>query len=307
VYQWTGRPNSKQKYIVMCRANKEKAKALWRVYGITSDDAYAMIIGAHPDLPLHLEAELGYKQTIEHESNNPTTINDKPEVANVCGYYTYWINNLVPDFLRYFITSGIRLSPKYVEQEFSYWESENKATKAKRVILKPLDPTKMNPLNEMKLSSPVLALGNGYYPPVNDMHPESGKYHAYDGNIAPVIFDGKHDFYVLTSFIPGTEAQRIEHGAHVGHVADDYLNTLKAVHPGLFYWIYAVRKDAKMAKNFGTTAPSSSSTIASDSDSGIVRKRERGDGEDDEKEASSSNNGEPDTTDAALLKQKQRI
>jgi hypothetical protein len=288
VYQWAGRPNSNEKYVVMCRANKDKAESLWRAYGITSGEAYAMIIGVHPDLPLHLEADLGYKQTIEHESNNPATINDKPEVANVRGYYTYWISNLVPDFLRYFTTAGIRLSPEYVAQEFSYWESENRATKTKRVVLKPLDPTKMNPLNEMKLSSTVLALGNGYFAAVNDPHPEYGKYHAYDGNIAPILFDGKHDFYVLTSFMPATDEQRIAHGARFGQVSDDYLNKLKADNPGLFYWIYAVRKDAKMAKNFHA-APAAAATPSVDG-GGVKRERD----------------ADSDTT-AALLSQKQRI
>ena len=67
--------------------------------------------------------------------------------------------------------------------------------------------------------------------------------HAYDGPITE-LFEGKHDFYFLQSKPLTTE--EINAYAGTGKEADGFLTELKEkfrVH----YWIYAVRKDAKLA------------------------------------------------------------
>lgn len=244
LYQWTGRPNTSERYIVKVIGQSD----CWKNYGILDAEYYAMIVGANVDLPIHIQATLWEKPTITHDSNDPKTINNKPELINIRGYYIFG-GIVVPDFLRHFKTKGLRVSTEWVLNEFSYWESENKATKRRQINLKPVDETLANPVNANGLQDSVVALGNGYYPTDgSDATPECGKYHAFSGNIAS-LFEGQHDFYVLTSRILSFD-EKIKYAG--GVYADELIDQLRGPDKkGLFYWIYAVKKDARMAKDFG--------------------------------------------------------
>jgi hypothetical protein len=278
LYQWTGRPNTSERYIVKVIGVSD----CWKNYGILDPEYYALIVGANVDLPIHIQATLWEKATITHDSNDPKTINNKPELVNIRGYYIFG-GIVVPDFLRHFKTKGLRVSNDWVLSEFSYWESENKATKRRQINLKPLDETIANPVNANGLQDSVVALGNGYYPTDgSDASPECGKYHAFSGNIAS-LFEGQHDFYVLTSRVLSFD-EKIKYAG--GVYADELINQLRGPDKkGLFYWIYAVKKDARMAKSFGVTRPAVAVSAFVDSPSaGASKKRESPDAEGEDEE-----------------------
>jgi hypothetical protein len=223
-----------------------KGDDIWRNYGITTLDAYAMIVGANPELPVHIKAALWEQMTVNHEANRAELINNKPELENMRGYYFYG-GTLVPDFLRYFRTSGIHVSAEYVAKEFSNWETVVKKTGKSSYRLQPLDHTKANPINSNGILSAVLALGNGFIPKKDAPDAALGVNHAFEGDISP-LFEGGHEFYVLWSYVMTSE-ERTKYCGPNGAVADDFLNHLKEKE-GIYYWIYAVRKDAKMGKSF---------------------------------------------------------
>jgi hypothetical protein len=66
--------------------------------------------------------------------------------------------------------------------------------------------------------------------------------HGYAGQIS-TLFDGNHDFYVLTS--------RSNCPAQPGAVVDEWLQTCigeaEANHAPFYYWLFAVAKNAKQA------------------------------------------------------------
>jgi hypothetical protein len=253
VYQWMGRPHANERYVVQIKhavKNSPDADKFWRSYGITDMVPYALIVGANPRLPVHVNAKLWEKQTRQKPSNaleelGATPGNVAKHVDNVCGYYVYGMTELVVDFLRFFRSGGnaLRISAERVESEFSEWESVVKRTGRKEIKLAAADGTKANPINFKGLASPVIALGNG-----QPTAPGSGLglYHAFTGDIVP-LFAGQHEFYVLTSHALTDE----ERAAHCSKrlsdaYADAFLDSL-ITKEGVHYWIYAVRKDAKMA------------------------------------------------------------
>ena len=263
VYQWFGKPNKDSRFIVKVVTKKDSP--LWRKFGINNPDAYGWIMAANPQVPIHVTANIWPSAILSHESNKPEIINNVEELKNVCGYYMYSASDLTPDFLRFFKTQGMRLSDAFVKQEFIDWESENKRTKVVTITLKPLDATKANPLNERGITSNVLALGNGFQTEEQAKADGTvGINHAYDGPITD-LFKGDHEFYFLQSKPISTIPEASEY-AGTGREADDLLNKLKAEF-GVHYWIYAVRKDAKLAA-VGGNAPSAAATV-------VGAKRER--------------------------------
>ncbi len=250
VFQWLSgdKVKSANRYSVKVIGSGDQ---IWRNYGITSLEPYAMIVSANLELPVHIHATLWEKATTDHEFNKPEEMaknSERPELSNIKGFYIYG-GDIIPDFLRHFRTNGVRVSSNFVSKEFCYWESENRATKKTKVPLKPIDATKANPLNINGILSPVLALGNGYYPlpPANDPTPDKGLNHAFEGDIAS-LFEGGHEFFVLTSYIMNDD-EKIKYTGPGGAEADAFISHLKNTEH-IFYWIYAVRKDAKMARNF---------------------------------------------------------
>lgn len=242
VFQWNGKPNKNERYIVKVMCKKESP--LWRKFGICDMDSYAYIMAANPQVPIHVTANIWPSAVISHESNKPEVMNDKVELENVRGYYIYMAGDITPDYLRYFKQQhGIPLSAEYVKKEFEQWETTSKQGK-KVITLKPLDQAKANPLNEQGITSNVIALGNGVHDTKKAEAGEDvdGINHAYNGPINE-LFEGKHDFYFLQS----KPLSRDElDAAKSTPYADVFLDQLKAK-DRVFYWIFAVRKDAKLA------------------------------------------------------------
>jgi len=250
-FQWTGKPNTNERYIVKLIANGD---IQWRAYGITNLVHYAMIMSANA-VPVHLHAKLWENATINHESNKPQFLEAKEgdrfykeELANIKGYYVGG-TTVVPDFLRYFRgPAGLELTKEFVADEFAFWESDNKKTKKRQFLLKPRNSTTPNPLNAQREHSAVVALGNGWTPKGEngeELGDEYGDNHAYEGNAA-IFFEGGFKFYVLLSR-PLTDEEK---AIWLGKPIDGLLTQLKAENK-ILYWIYAVKNDAKMAKNFG--------------------------------------------------------
>lgn len=244
VFQWNGKPNKNERYIVKVMCKKESP--MWRKFGITNMDAYAYIMAANPQVPLHVTANVWPSAVLSHESNKPEVMNDKPELENIRGYYVYMASDVTPDYLRYFKQNGARLSLDYVKREFADWESTNKRTGVVTITLKPLDPTKANPLNERGITSNVLALGNGFQTEEQAAADGTvGINHAYDGPITE-LFKGDHDFYFLQSKPVTKDELEAAKAASTDGTMDHFLDELKQKYK-VFYWIYAVRRDAKLA------------------------------------------------------------
>lgn len=232
-------PQVDDRYIVNARGKKGDEN-LWRVFGINNVVSYGMIMSANYDVPCWVEADLWYKSVIESEPNKMILRATQDarltggSIDNIQGYYTYMISKLVPSFLRYFRERGFRISADWVRNEFSPWETVVKKTNESCITLKPT-VKHTNPLNEL---GPVLALGSGAN--------EKGELHAYDGNITPLLDKDEHDFFILMSFVP-PEFKKSGGG---GGVHDALVDRLKQ-EKNIFYWIYAVRKDAPLATDYG--------------------------------------------------------
>ncbi len=249
VYQWRGRPSRDERYIVSIQTGKDSPE-YWRAYGITALEPYERIIGANPELGLHVHAELWWGKTMKHLPNGPTELGNTPfniaqKTENVRGYYFYGMKELVPDHLRFFRSGGaIRLSAERVSNEFSYWESVNKKTGKSDCKLNAL-PGPANPVNTLGLASPVLSLGNGQRASEDS---DVGIYVAYPGvNIMPLFQGGQHDFFAMTSHVL-TKEERSQYCSvlNTSVMADKFLDDL-IERDSIHYWIYAVRRDAKMA------------------------------------------------------------
>ncbi|MBX9636554.1 MAG: hypothetical protein K2Q45_03275 [Nitrosomonas sp.] len=246
VFQWNGRAHTQDRFVVKVIG---KGDDLWRKFGITNMTSYAYIAAANEDLPLHISASIWQKNSINHPSNQNDTLNNGKELENIRGYYTYFMNDITPDYLRFFKEQGMRLSPEFVRREFDSWESENKKTGQVTINLKPLDTGKANPLNVHGIMSDVLSLGNGLKPEEKQgdakIDRSVGVNHAYNGDIIE-LFEGKHDFYFLQSK-PLAQAEKNLYSGPGGKIADEFLDNLKTTFK-VYYWIFAVRREAKTAQ-----------------------------------------------------------
>jgi len=268
VYQWFGRPpntleevSATDKYCVKALTRKDDDKA-WRSFGITDPHVYAAIIGANsvrdkerPQmlLPVHLHLAHWKNATLADENNLPDKLNNKPELANMRGYYVFGIETLVPDFVRHFQNNGLRVSQAWVEKEFDNWIITHNGRRTFEI--KAVNPSEQNPLNARGTDSAVFALGNGQL-----LHPGTtnhallglGKYHAFTGNAVSVL-DGTRDFYVLTNYTPTMEELNKFYGrfATEPEGADAYIGALasgeRKLDTPFMYWIYAVKRDTKRA------------------------------------------------------------
>lgn len=244
VFQWHERPNTSERYILQAKLPREDDH-VWRDMGITNPDAYAAIMLAHPEIPLHLHCSFWTKASLDRPANAPDQINRLEGTENIRGYYDFIIQQVIPDYLRYFRQYGVRVSVDYVKEEFENWSNINVKTKALGVTLAPpTSETKTNPLHKLHgIGSAVISLGNGQPAPFGMTLPGGcGFNHAYAGQIS-TLFDGNHDFYVLTS--------RSNCPAQPGAVVDEWLQTCigeaEANHAPFYYWLFAVAKNAKQA------------------------------------------------------------
>lgn len=258
VFQWFGslpqdiwNLEQAQQYSIKVCQTKDDDKT-WRSFGITDAMCYADIIMHHKDIPLHMFLEHWVSSTRKSASNAPDIIRKGDGMANMCGYYTYGIKTLVPDFLRYFRRFGLRLSEERVKTEFDNWII---AGKRRSMDMRPVDAAVENPINSQGTMGAVVALGNGQL-----LHPGTkdeqlmgiGKYHAYNGNAVGVL-DGKRDFYVLINYTPKDPEACSRYKALCGSATeyadkllDELLATSSPTSP-IRYWIYAVQKDAKQS------------------------------------------------------------
>lgn len=249
VFQWVERPNTQERYIVQAKLTRED-DSVWRDMGITNPDAYAAIMLAHSDIPLHVMANFWRKASLDRPANQPDQINRIEGTENIRGYYDFIISEVIPDYLRYFRQHGMRVSKEFVNEEFVEWATMNLKTKALGVTLAPMEHTKTNPLHKLQgIGSAVISLGNGQPAPEGVTLPKGcGFNHGYAGDIS-ALFEGKHDFYVLTSRVPPAEQQA---RSQSGQVVDDWLQNCiseaEASNSPFYYWIFAVAKDAKLAR-----------------------------------------------------------
>lgn len=265
VWQWHGKPSPDERYIVEIETIKASPE-FWRNYGITALEPYERIIGANIELPIHVHAKLFWSRTVKHLSNDLHELGHTPanlarNLQHVRGYYTYIMTELVPDFLRFFRSGkALRLSAERAAAEFSYWETENKRTGRKSCKVSSAIPGPANPVNLLGAASPVIALGNGQRATEES---EGGIYAAFtDVDLLPIFTGGTHEFYVLTSHVLTKEETATycqTRSVNLANAADTLLDQLierETVH----YWIYAVRRDAKMAgqqtRNVEVTRPS---------------------------------------------------
>lgn len=249
-------PNPKidDRYVIEVRVKKDD-DIFWRSYGIPYMEPYGMINSANSDIPLWIESDLWLKFTLEKEANHMLVDNAAsvaPNLSTIRGYYIYGAAKCDVDFLRHFRERGIRVSADWVRDEFSIWESTNKH--GTRIVLKPRNKC-VHPVNELgATTSSVLSLGNGRHGGEDDV--VTGEFHAFDGNISPLLDNDTHEFYILL----GIE-EKPKGGGTKGPVFDEQINKLKQDKANLFYWVYAVRKDAPMANQVPVPPPNSKSPL----------------------------------------------
>lgn len=291
--QWRGRPNTLERYVVKLTVARNDRERISSAFGITDLDAYASILAANPEIPMHVEAKLWEAPTLNHSSNAPDVIRAKPEVATVRGYYVYGIEELVPDYLRYFLgPRGLRLSRERVFKEFAIWHFPPNAAGSETMNLTPSKPNQArvqrNPVNVFGDRGVITALGNGQLSNP-DIVKSPPLYLAYSGD-AIALFAGRHDFYVLTSHRMTDEEVRTWAGpAGTGpdspKYADGFLDNLKHSYASakqpFYYWIFAVKRDAKQAKPKPApqpfVAPATTATDTTAVDNALKRERDESD------------------------------
>lgn len=249
VFQYFGKHNKEtwDMYNVQF-VSLDKTDTDWRKWGITDPQRYGYILAANRTVPIHIEAELWTSSVINSLSNSADELRKKPEMARMQGYYTYGVKNFVVDFLRHFKLRGIRVSPEWVEHDFR-GSCMTKGNGRKIINLRPVNPEKRNPINSGGLQSNVLALGNGIMQTSDITGDEFPINHAWEGNLLTLLEAQTHDFYVLLSHALTKEEIAQYAQGEQGHYADEWVNQL-ITNNDIFYWIYAVRKDAKMAQDF---------------------------------------------------------
>lgn len=250
LFQWRGRPDIQERYIVKLACSRKDSDRIWTAYGITSLEAYEAIVSANPELPVHVEAGIWDSSSKGHPGNDPKTIRSTEDVATVRGYYVYGITELVPDYLRYFQGGrGLKLSLDYVLREFANWNNTNAAGRRNIKFDNQAENIRRNPVNVFGDKGVVTALGNGQLKDPTNLGSEP-LYLAFAGD-ATALFTGRHQFYVLISHHMTEDEARTWAGPGAPD-ADAYLDNLRksseAAKRPFYYWIFAVLKDAKKAK-----------------------------------------------------------
>jgi hypothetical protein len=254
LFQWRGRPNVEERYVVKLACAQKDRERIWTAYGITNIDAYETIVSANPELPVHVEASLWDSPTKGHTGNAPETIRATEDVATVRGYYVYGITELVPDYLRFFHSPrGLKLSRDFVLKEFANWNMTNAAGRQTVKFDTQNERIRRNPVNVFGDKGVVTALGNGQLRDPTDLSSEPLNL-AFSGD-ATTLFAGRHDFYVLIGHHMTEEEAHTWAGptpSNGSPYADGYIENLRAAARAanrvFYYWIFALLKDAKKAK-----------------------------------------------------------
>jgi len=235
LFQWKGDTGTEREmYSVKIVANEHN---MWRNYGITDPFHYAHILLATHTIPCHVTASLWKEAVVTAEANNPETINNKPELSSMRGFYIYGAKSVLPDYISFYKHGQAhRISKERVEREFKRFSSTNQETGEREITLKPVPDAKDNPLNGPNPSvSSVFALGNGQ---VEDPAAKRSKalYHAFDGDLCDVLNDSV--FFVLTSHVMKPDEIDLVQDEARGDTFLDGLITEEKV----FYWIYGIAK-----------------------------------------------------------------
>lgn len=251
VFQWKGNPGTEREmYSVKVVANEHN---MWKNYGITDPYHYAHILLATHTIPCHVTASLWKEAVLKAEANNPATLNNKPELSSMRGFYVYGAKTVLPDFISFY-KNGLahRISKDRVEREFKRFSSTNEATGFKEITLKPVTDAKDNPLNGINPSAAsVFALGNGQ---VEDPSAKRSKalYHAFDGDLSEVLDDSV--FFVLTSHVMKPDEMDLVQDEKRGDaLLDEFIEKEK-----VFYWIFGIAK--KFVSVASTIVPKTTTT-----------------------------------------------
>lgn len=225
---------------------KKSDTDLWRIFGINDPTVYGAIMVANRQLPIHLEGDLWASSVLSAPSNAADKVH---EMNRMQGFYTYIIKTAVPDFVRYFKREGVRVTSDWVEREFQA-ACVVTGKGQKKIDLKIREGTKLNPLNVAGPLGNVMALGNGTTLPNPVTGEDEGMHHAWQGNLLPILERNEHSFFVLMSH-PMTDEERGRYGqGEEGTPADEWIDALRQADASIYVWIYAVRKDAKMAPDY---------------------------------------------------------
>lgn len=205
----------------------------WKSLGIHHVESYVNIMKTNP-VWAYAEVTLYKKDTMQYEENQ-TMIKQAGDGSapsgSVRGYYTFSIDNIVPDYLAMLPCTGLNVSIDWVKDKFSdYVGSQGKgASKRDTLTLKPSDSDASKAFHKIEggIKSSVLSIG----------HPN---HHGFDGDVWSEL--DARDCYVLTG------AQLTE-DAPVGSRTDKteseaYLDNLINTIPGLSWWVFAVKPSA---------------------------------------------------------------
>lgn len=233
VFQWVGKPSYNDQYSVVIRSGPET----WRAFGIMSGEDYGMILQANHDISLLVRAELNVAETRNHDFNDPSKINNRPDQAFVKGNYFYYAKDLVPDYLRWLEKGAVPLTKDAVISEFEGHLGQNKKTGATTLPLEPADKTRENLLHTDGINSPVICLGRADQP-------------SFNGNAWPLFEGDTHNFYVLTSHRLTPEERLAFTKVPASTATDDFFMRQRTQMKVEHYAIFAVKKGLPMAKDY---------------------------------------------------------
>lgn len=252
LFQWKGDTGTnREMYSVKILPNKDD-KNMWKNYGILDPKHYAHILLACYNIPCHVSAVVWRNIVETSDSNNPETLNNKPDLNIMRGFYTYGADMLLPDFISYY-KQGLahRVSKARVEREFEAFSSVNRSGNTK-ITLAPVEDAKDNPLNGKNAAlSPVFSIGNGQVEDPDAKNPK-GLYHAFDGDLCEVSDDSV--FFVLTSHKMTHEELALVQDEARGDAFLDKIIKEEAV----YYWFFGIRKkhvsNAELIKQITTSS-----------------------------------------------------
>jgi hypothetical protein len=245
VFQWRGDPGTHREMYSVKLISREGE--LWKNYGITDPNHYYRILCATHTIPVHVTADLWKKNVVDSEANSAETINNREELKDLCGVYTYGCKSLTVDYINFYKTGQAhRISKERLLRDFKRFSSTNNTTGEPEITLKPTLENKQNPLNgENPTAVAVFALGNGQ---VDDPQSKRAKplYHAYDGDLYEVLEDSV--FFVLTSHVMSSDdLAAVQQESKGDALLDEWIEKEK-----IFYWFFGIRK-----KHLITTTQSS--------------------------------------------------
>ena len=238
VYQWIGDPvdGKMEKFRATLNGGK-KSNELANKFGIIDPDTYAKIKWAHPNITFHAMVVLWWAATFNNNpSNNPSALEADPTKTR--GYYTYGIEDLVPDYQMYFekLNGALQLSKEMCATIFENEIGTIKKTGATQLTLASTEP--MNPVNVAGPQSDVLLLGR----------PD---YHVYNGDAWSAVSTGR--VYVMTNYKLKPEERMTMCGANADTAAADEKFKLLLKTPGFTYMVFVAQPfdEAPVKSNVG--------------------------------------------------------